>query len=181
MVTFVSASVTPDSLLYALWGLAFWLGARLIDPPGATGDIVAICAMAALAVLTKATSYALLPAVAIAVIRRRCGPAEAHAGSRAAGGGGGHIRRGGRPWYVIARLEDRPASGQLAGSAPASDVNYREFGSYVWQYYLPRLPFQARYGALGDTHRRTRPGSSSQWGHSAGSDTWPGRSMPRYS
>jgi len=53
------------------------------------------------------------------------------------------------PWYVTARLEDRPASGQLAGSAPASAVDYREFGSYVWEYYLPRLPFQTRYGALG--------------------------------
>ena len=63
MVTFVSASVTPDSLLYALWGLALWLGARLITASGDGRDVAAICAVAALAVLTKATSYALLPAL----------------------------------------------------------------------------------------------------------------------
>jgi 4-amino-4-deoxy-L-arabinose transferase-like glycosyltransferase len=150
MVTFVSASVTPDSLLYALWGLALWLGARLINGSGDGRDVAAIVAVAALAVLTKATSYALLPAVLVAVL------------TYAVRAGGGTRRLAltltvvavtfavvAGPWYVTARLEDRPASGQLAGSAPASAVDYREFASYVWQYYLPRLPFQTRYGALG--------------------------------
>jgi 4-amino-4-deoxy-L-arabinose transferase-like glycosyltransferase len=150
MVTFVSASVTPDGLLYALWGLALWLGARLITGRGGMRDVVAICAVTALAVLTKATSYALVPAVVIAV---------ATAALRA---GGGPRRLAltaavavavfalfAAPWYVAARIDERPVAGQLAGAAPASRVDIREFGSYVWQYYLPRLPFQARNGALG--------------------------------
>jgi len=150
MVTFISASITPDSLLYALSGLVLWLGARLITGRGGLRDVAAIGAVAALAVVTKATSYALLPAVAIAVLtyalraaggRRRVALTLVLAGVAFATVAG--------PWYVTARLEDRPASGQLAGSAPASAVDYREFGSYVWQYYLPRLPFQARNGALG--------------------------------
>ena len=30
MMTFVSASVSPDSMLYALWTLALWLGVRIL-------------------------------------------------------------------------------------------------------------------------------------------------------
>jgi 4-amino-4-deoxy-L-arabinose transferase-like glycosyltransferase len=151
MATFISASVTPDSLLYALWGLALWLGTRLINGHGDGREVVAIVAVAALAVVTKATSYALLPAVAVALLTY----------ALRAGGGTRRITMTvvvaavtfavvAGPWYLTARLEDRPASAQLAGSAPASAVDYREFASYVWQYYLPRLPFQTRYGALGN-------------------------------
>jgi 4-amino-4-deoxy-L-arabinose transferase-like glycosyltransferase len=150
MVTFVSASVTPDSLLYGLSGLVLWLGARLITGRGGRRDVAAICAVAGLAVVTKATSYALLPAVAVAVVTyavRAGGGARRLAPTLALAAVAFAVVTG--PWYVTARLEDRPASGQLAGSAPASAVDYREFGSYVWQYYLPRLPFQARYAALG--------------------------------
>jgi 4-amino-4-deoxy-L-arabinose transferase-like glycosyltransferase len=150
MVTFISASVSPDSLLYALWGLALWLGARLITGRGGRREVAAICAVAALAVVTKATSYALLPAVAVAVLTyalRTGGGTRQLALTLALAAVAFTVVAG--PWYVTARLEDRPASGQLAGSAPASSVNYREFASYVWQYYLPRLPFQARYGPLG--------------------------------
>jgi 4-amino-4-deoxy-L-arabinose transferase-like glycosyltransferase len=151
MVTFISASVTPDSLLYAVSGFILWLGARLITGRGGRRDVAAICVVAALAVVTKATSYALLPAVAIAVMTY----------ALRAGGGARRLALTlvlaavafaavAGPWYVTARLEDRPASGQLAGSAPASAVDYREFASYVWQYYLPRLPFQTEYGPLGN-------------------------------
>jgi 4-amino-4-deoxy-L-arabinose transferase-like glycosyltransferase len=150
MVTFVSASVTPDGLLYALWGLALWLGARLITGRGGMRDVVAISAVAALAVLTKATSYALIPAVVIAVataaVRAGGGPRRVALTAAVALAAFALFAA---PWYVAARMDERPAAGQLAGAAPASSVDVREFGSYVWQYYLPRLPFQARNGALG--------------------------------
>jgi 4-amino-4-deoxy-L-arabinose transferase-like glycosyltransferase len=151
MVTFISASVSPDSLLYAAWAVALWLGARLISGRGGGLDVTAICAVAGLAVVTKATSYALLPAVAVAVVTyalRRGDGVRRLTLTLALAGLAFAVVAG--PWYVTARLEDRPASGQLAGSAPASAVDYRELGSYVWQYYLPRLPFQARYGPLGN-------------------------------
>ncbi len=68
MVSFVSASVTPDSMLYALSALALWLGARVILAQGGLIDVVALCAVTGLAVLTKATAYALLPPVALAIV-----------------------------------------------------------------------------------------------------------------
>ncbi|HEV7846923.1 MAG TPA: DUF2142 domain-containing protein [Thermoleophilaceae bacterium] len=150
MVTFVSASVTPDAALYAFWSLALWLGARLVLGRGGMRDVAAIAVVAGLAVLTKATSFALLPAVVVAV-----GVAAVRAG-----GGWRRIARPVAiaaaalvvvlaPWYVYAHVNERPASGQLAGAAASSSVDVREFGSYVWQFYLPRLPFEARNGALG--------------------------------
>jgi 4-amino-4-deoxy-L-arabinose transferase-like glycosyltransferase len=150
MVTFVSASVTPDSLLYATSALVLWLGARVVVGRGGLADILALCAIAGLAVLTKATAYAFLPAVALAVI---IGAWRAHDLRRLVVTGliaGAAFAVVVAPWVVIARVNDRPASGQLVGAGPASDVNVREFASYVWQYYLPRLPFQTPYAPLGD-------------------------------
>jgi 4-amino-4-deoxy-L-arabinose transferase-like glycosyltransferase len=150
MVTFVSASVTPDGLLYALWGLALWLGARLITGRGGMRDVVAIAAVTALAVLTKATSYALIPAVVVAVataaVRAGGGPRRLALTAAVALAAFALFAA---PWYVTARISERPATGQLTGATPALRVDVREFGSYVWQYYLPRLPFQGRNGALG--------------------------------
>jgi 4-amino-4-deoxy-L-arabinose transferase-like glycosyltransferase len=151
MVSFVSASVSPDSMLYALSAVAFWLGARVILARGGLIDIVALCAVTGLAVLTKATAYALLPAVALAIV---VGTWRARP----------ELRRVVvvvlvavaafvvvvAPWLVIARVNDRPATGQLVGARPASDIDVRELGDYLWQYYLPRLPFQTRYQPLGD-------------------------------
>ena len=63
----MGASVNPDSLMVPLWTFALWLGARVIIRRAPVRDAVALCAVAAAAVLTMATSYALLPAVALAL------------------------------------------------------------------------------------------------------------------
>jgi hypothetical protein len=43
-------------------------------------------------------------------------------------------------WFVIARLMDRAVSAQVADAAGHAQTNARELLSYVWQFYLPRLP-----------------------------------------
>ncbi len=58
-------------------------------------------------------------------------------------------------WLGTARALDRPAVNQIAtGTAhptpTLTSLNPREAGSYMWQYYLPRLPFQRRFGGLPD-------------------------------
>lgn len=151
MVSFVSASVTPDSMLYALSALALWLGARVILAKGGIVDVVALCAVTGLAVLTKATAYALIPPVAFAVLvgawRAREGLRRIVVMALVAAAAFAVVVT---PWLVIARANHRPATGQLQGASPASDVNVRELASYLWQYYLPRLPFQAPYAPLGE-------------------------------
>ena len=54
METFMGASVNPDALMVPLWTFALWLGARIIVRRAPIRDVVAICAVAAAAVLTKA-------------------------------------------------------------------------------------------------------------------------------
>lgn len=151
MMTFISSSVTPDALLYALSGVVLWLGARILLRRDGLRDVVAISVVAGLAVLTKATAYALLPGVALAVVggalRARGGPRRLILTGVVAVTAFALVVM---PWYLVARANDRAATGQLVGAAPASNLDVREFGSYVWQYYLPRLPFQTRYAPLGD-------------------------------
>ena len=51
-------------------------------------------------------------------------------------------------WVVGARAGDRAVAAQItesSSSGATAGTNWRELLSYVWQYYLPRLPFQQRY------------------------------------
>jgi 4-amino-4-deoxy-L-arabinose transferase-like glycosyltransferase len=149
MMTFISSSVTPDSLLFALWSLALWLGARILRKGGGVLEIAVLLGVTGLAVATKATSYALLPAVVLVlggtVWRTRRVPRKAIM-VVAAGVVAFAIAAGG--WYVVARLNDRPAAAQITEGTRPADFNEREFVGYVWQFYLPRLPFLEHYGPI---------------------------------
>ena len=145
MASFISASVTPDALLFALWALALWLGARIIGRGPALGTAAALGAVIGLAVLTKATSYALVPAAGLALLvgvaRHR--PAARGRAALAVGAAALAFAVPAGGWLVTARALDRPAVNQIAGASAASkDPSPREFASYLWQFYLPRLPFQ---------------------------------------
>jgi 4-amino-4-deoxy-L-arabinose transferase-like glycosyltransferase len=151
MVTFISSSITPDALLYTLWTIAFWLGARILKRQGSWLDAVALVGVTGLAIATKSPSYALVPGVLLVLAvalwrvrhRRRLVAALAVGGLLAFGATAG-------AWFVVARSSDRPIAEQLTQAVNGtSDVNEREFASYVWQYYLPRLPFQHAFPGLG--------------------------------
>jgi 4-amino-4-deoxy-L-arabinose transferase-like glycosyltransferase len=155
MVTFLSAAVTPDSLLFALWTVALWLGVRVLKSGLTLGTGCALMAVVGLAVVTKASSWALVPAALIAL-----------------GVGAHRLRATGQPrvavlvaaallafaipaggWLVTAKALDRPAVNKVAtapgkASPTITNFNVRELGSYVWQFYLPRLPFQNRFGGM---------------------------------
>ena len=150
MVTFISSSITPDALLYPLWTLAFWLGARILKGQAGGLDAVALVGVTGLAIATKSPSYALVPGVLLVFgialwrlrHRRRLVAALAIGGVLAFAATAG-------TWFVVARSSDRPIAAQLTDALEGtSEVNEREFASYVWQYYLPRLPFQATYPGL---------------------------------
>lgn len=142
MVTFVSASVSPDAMLYALWTLALWLGVRVIKRGLTPLSGAALLATAGLACSVKATSYALLPAVALALVigLARARPAPRRAAALVAPAVLAFaVTFGG--WLLAAGLLERPAASQVSGAA-AAGTNLRELFSFVWQFYLPRLPFQ---------------------------------------
>jgi 4-amino-4-deoxy-L-arabinose transferase-like glycosyltransferase len=142
MPAFVSGSVSPDGMLYALWSLALWLGVRALRRGVPLGTTAALCAVVGLACVTKSASLALLPAagfvLAVGLWRRRSealAPAAAGVAALALTFGS---------WILLARGLDRTAAANVsAGVGAAQGTNYRELISYVWQYYLPRLPGQA--------------------------------------
>jgi 4-amino-4-deoxy-L-arabinose transferase-like glycosyltransferase len=145
MMSFLSASVTPDAMMLALWSLVLWLGVRILRC-GLTWPLaLALCGLAGAAGCVKATSYALIPAalfvLAMGLWRlrpRHAGPTLAAA---AAGAAGLALTLG--VWHVVANAAERATSAQFsAATSTEGGLDVRFLLSYVWQFYLPRLPFQ---------------------------------------
>lgn len=138
MIGFISATATPDGMLYAAWSLSLWLGVRILKRGITIRSALAFAAVVGLACVVKATSYALLPGAAlvlcVAAWRQR---ARAPLVTAAATLG---LTIG--TWLVLAAALSRPASAQLSAATSTGGLDPRELISYVWQYYLPRTPFQ---------------------------------------
>ena len=145
MLQFVSASVTPDSMLYAVWSLALWLGVRIIKRGLTVRSALGLFAIVGAGCVVKTTSYALLPGslfvLAVGLWRRR--PLTRAVVARPAGAAVGALVATLGAWFVLAQALNRTATSQLSGAAGSAGTNVREFLSYMWQFYLPRLPFQS--------------------------------------
>jgi 4-amino-4-deoxy-L-arabinose transferase-like glycosyltransferase len=155
MTTFMTASVNPDAMLYALWSLALWLGVRILRRGLSAPDAAALFAVCGLAVTIKATSYALLPAALLVLavgawrLRRGLRPlavAVALAALAFAVPAGG--------WLIAARALSRPAVNQITAQTESDVVvpyharppfNPRGFVSYLRQYYLPNAARRALF------------------------------------
>jgi 4-amino-4-deoxy-L-arabinose transferase-like glycosyltransferase len=146
-VTFISTSVNPDALMIALWTLALWLGARVIKRAARPRDTICLLVVTAAAALTQPISYALAPAVLLAVIlgpinaRREGRPVRIGPAALAAVGCAAPVVA-----WIAARTHGTPGLAQI-GAPPGqrpSPFSVRGFLSYVWQFYLPRLPWMIR-------------------------------------
>jgi O-antigen/teichoic acid export membrane protein len=155
MVQFISSTASPDTMLFAAWSLMLWLGVRLLRRGITPGGAAALMAVAGGACLVKATSYAALPAVvlclAIALVRagalRR--PLQ-HWRPVVAAAAGLLLTLG--AYVVWTRATGRAVSTQVASvSGQAGNSSARELLSYVWQFYLPRLPFQTDFPTTAQT------------------------------
>jgi 4-amino-4-deoxy-L-arabinose transferase-like glycosyltransferase len=150
MFAFIASSVSPDGMMYALWTLALWLGVRCVRRGVPLADGAAFFAVVGLACTVKTTSYALLPAALLVAVLGLL--------ARRPWRIGGLLRLAAAivvplavtlgAWVVGARAGDRAVAAQItesSSSGATAGTNWRELLSYVWQYYLPRLPFQQRY------------------------------------
>lgn len=143
MVTFMTAGVNPDALLFAMYSMTLWLAVRVVRRGPTRGSVAALVAATAAAGLTKAAGLALVPAVVLVLVvalarGRRLPPARAAVASLAVGAA-----------VVGAGLV---AGRGVADRAPVdlrADV-LRGFVTYLWDFYLPRLPLQHDYGMRGD-------------------------------
>jgi len=130
----MSAVVNPDLFLAALWATTLFLGVLLVEQPPTRWRVAAMVLLGIAGPLTHGRGLALAPAAAIALLlswdRWRGNPG----------------RRSVAKWAVAAVAVGSAAVALLYGTrfslAPA-DV--RQAASYLWQFYLPRLPFMTAH------------------------------------
>ena len=147
MMTFLSASVTPDALLFALWALAFWLGARILRRGLTLLDAMALMGVVGLNVVTKATGYTLLPAALFVVGlgawrlgRQRGVPMRRAATVAAIGLLAFAVPAGG--WVAATRALDRPVVNKISSRAESvvperESIKPKAFAGYLADFYLP--------------------------------------------
>jgi 4-amino-4-deoxy-L-arabinose transferase-like glycosyltransferase len=153
MMTFISASVNPDAMVYALWSVVLWLGVRSLKR-GLTWPVtLALFGLLGAACCVKATSYGLVPAalfvLALGLWRRRPRALAPAAGTVAAAALGLALTVG--VWKLVAEDADRATSSQLIAATTIEGFSPRMVLSYLWQFYLPRLSFQDDFAFPGST------------------------------
>jgi 4-amino-4-deoxy-L-arabinose transferase-like glycosyltransferase len=171
MVAFISASVSPDAMLYAVWSLALWLGVRCVKRGVPVGEGAAFFALVGIACTIKATSFALLPGAAlvavVGIVARR--PWRVPRVLKLAAAVIVPLALTIGVWLVVAKALERPAAAQLTettASSVSAGTNIREFLSYVWQYYLPRAPGQNEFSKqyLGEGYPTLQVWITQAWG-----------------
>ena len=133
----MTATVNPDIALAAIWCPALWLMVRILRAGPTRTRVVWLVALAVLSSLTHARGVALLlPVVTTLAIawRRRSGAPR------------GALRAGLAALYAATLVA-------LVGYATAGEPSLsrlRQLGSYLWQFYLPRLglmtPIEPHWG-----------------------------------
>jgi 4-amino-4-deoxy-L-arabinose transferase-like glycosyltransferase len=165
MTAFLSGVINPDAMLIALWTLSGWLGTSIIKRGIGFRRAAGLCLCVGVALATKAPALALLPPFAFVLAlaawrgrrrltRRALVPIAVAAllflvpvvswyeVSKSTGNGA---------YSQVQQVSKNASSGGGAnpagGGAEAHGSGIRspsanEFASYLWQYYLPKLPFQ---------------------------------------
>jgi 4-amino-4-deoxy-L-arabinose transferase-like glycosyltransferase len=145
LLGFVSGGVNPDALLWAACAALFWLIARSLRRGLTVARGAGIGAALAVGLLTKGAMLGMLPgglfALAIGIWRAAPG-AGRRVAARAAAVGVAVAALPPVAWLVYSRTVLKVPAG--AGSGPAHAVSrfsLHDEISYIWQIYLPRLPF----------------------------------------
>jgi 4-amino-4-deoxy-L-arabinose transferase-like glycosyltransferase len=143
MFAFVSASVSPDGMLCAVWTIALWLGVRCVKRALPLRDTIALLLVVAIACTVKPTSYALIPAALLVIAlgvftRHRDQPRRM---AVILGGAAVALVVAVGAWLALGK----PGDTLISDSVSTSGTNWRELASYLWQYYLPRTPVQSSF------------------------------------
>lgn len=131
---FVAGSVSPDVMLTAIWALFLVLAVRTIGAGVSWRGLAGLAVLAAAAVYTHPRGA---PVAGLAVVAAALGARRRfrHVSRRlAVGAAAGLAALALLAALVVAR------AGVLESTSGAQ-FNVREFASYLWQFYLPRLPF----------------------------------------
>jgi hypothetical protein len=138
------AVINPDTFLMLVWTVFIYIGLRIIRHGPSLRRLFAAGTAAAASILTHGRGLAIVPALlvllGIAYLRWRPPPRQA---LRGAGISVGIALAG----LALAGVFTSGVSGQGAayggtiGLVDEQSFNIRQFLSYVWQFYLPKLDF----------------------------------------
>jgi 4-amino-4-deoxy-L-arabinose transferase-like glycosyltransferase len=159
MLGFMSSSINPDSMLVAFWTLSTWLGVSILRRGVSAPRAIGLCLCVGVALVTKATALALLPpaAFALGVGLWRARHALSRRQLKWAAAAALAFAIPVLAWVLVARGAGQPAYGQAAqvtqtGAPTAGGVARVQapqaaspsfLASYLWQFYLPKLPFMS--------------------------------------
>ena len=147
----VSGGVNPDALLWAACAGAFLASARILRHGLTLRRGIGLGVAIAAAVLTKGASLAMLPGAGLVVAIgawRLIGGSTVRRGALALAAGGAAVALPLLGWIAVTQALHSGVSGGGGGAGPAATGGVRVGGTdlkkelgYVWQLYLPRLPF----------------------------------------
>lgn len=144
---FMSGAVNNDGMLYAAGAVLLFLLARSFRLGLTPRRGVAIGAAAVAGVLTKTTMVGLLPgaALGLALLWWRAAGAPRRTAGRGALAAGAVFGVATATWFAADVLVfGRPlaaATGGMASGSVGEATSLRGQLSYLWQFFLPRLPF----------------------------------------
>jgi len=125
----LAAVVNPDIFLAAIWSAALYVMLLVVRHGATRGRLLALCALAVASALTHGRGVALVVPVVL-VLGRELWIRRAAAGRAVWPLGAAGVAAIPLGFYVLARYA---TLSQLGGGRA------REFASYLWQFYLPRL------------------------------------------
>jgi 4-amino-4-deoxy-L-arabinose transferase-like glycosyltransferase len=140
----MAGNINPDTLLVTVSTGFVLAGLRLLRRGPTLGGVAAVGLLAGLGALTHGRGLALIPPaiIVLAVAWLRARPPRRETLRQAALAGGALLA-----CVVVAFLWTRSGSagggafGGEVGRAADQSFNVRQFGSYVWQFYLPPFSF----------------------------------------
>jgi hypothetical protein len=141
-LAFGAGIVNPDLMLVVLSTGALLAALRMVRRGPQVGSVVGLAVCSAGGVLTHPRGYFLVPfaAIALAIAAWRFRPASRQAIALGAGALGIMVLAiAVALWWVRGHTQGSGAGG--SGNPPVTGLNPRQFLSYVWQFYLPKLSF----------------------------------------
>lgn len=142
LLGFMSGSVNPDSLLFAVSAASFYCLARAFRRGLGTGGAAAIGAVTAVGLLTKLNFLGLAPGIALGMVLL------AIRAQRTSGRSGARLLTlsvviASSPallYATVNALSNRPLLGLVSSAAGTLHGSMLGEINYIWQLYLPRLP-----------------------------------------
>lgn len=132
MLAQLGGVINPDAMIAAVWGLGLYLAARIVNRGLTRAHVLWGVALFAGAVLTHPRAMAVAAPLVLAALWRlwphvRARGIGAVRAAQAVGVGAVLVLAAGSVWYALV--------------GEVSVARTREFGSYLWQFYLPRPGF----------------------------------------